>query len=267
MEFLKNDKHPCHHKNFGLLVKILIIFLAVLTLSFAVGAWNKIKESKYIGQDIIVRNTISVSGTGEAYVKPNLGLVSFSVITEKKTVAQSMSENTKKMNKVIETMKALGIEEKDLKTTQFDIYPRYEYQDDETFPLREKRVLVGYEVFQSLQVKIRDLEKSGQIVQGAADAGANQVGDLTFAVDDQKRGEAEKQTRKDAIKEAKEQAKEIAKQLGVGLIRIIDFSEQSYAPRSDYMLKEAYGSGGATPQIETGENKIETTVYITYEIN
>ena len=259
MEFLKSGDH---HKNLSLLVRVLIIFLAILTISFAVGAWNKIKESKYIGQDIMIRNTISVIGTGETYVKPNLGVASFSVKTEGKTALLTMSENTKKMNSVIEKMKELGVEEKDLKTIRFQIYPYYEY-------IQERRVLTGYEATQSIQVKMRDLEKVGQIVEAAVNAGANQTDDLAFTVDDEERGKAEKEARENAIKEAKEQAKEIADQLGIGLVRIINFSENSYGPRA-FESKEFYGiggGGGSAPQIETGENKIETTVYITYEIN
>ena len=204
----------------------------------------------------------------QVYAKPNLGLASFSVKTEGKTVVQVMSENTKNMNAVIEVMKGLGVEEKDLKTTEFNIYPRYEYQENGILD-RNRRVLAGYDISQSLQVKIRDLDKAGQIIQGATNAGANQVNDLIFTFDDEELGQYEDQVREIAIKKAKSQANQVANQLGVDLVRIISFNEQAYSPRSDFMSKEmiGIGGGGGMPQIETGENKIETTVYITYEIN
>jgi uncharacterized protein YggE len=176
------------------------------------------------------------------------------------------------MNAVIDSVKSQGVEEKDIKTISFNIYPRYEYRKEETeiYPYPPgKRVLVGYEIQQSLQVKIRDMEKIGDIIQGATDAGANQVGDLQFTIDEQ--DELKKQAREEAIKKAKAKAQELASQLGIKLVRIANFSEGVSVPRYDYTLTKEAAMGGAgeavpQPQIETGENKIEVTVTITYEI-
>jgi len=267
MEFLKN----CCSENkniFIVLISVLVVFLAVLTVSGIVGILNQIKEGRYIGQEIETKNTITVSDTGEIYAKPDLGITSFSVKTEKKTVAQAMTENTQKMNQIIDSMKDLGVEEKDLKTTTFNIYPRYDYINTITFD-RGKRVLAGYEITQSLQVKIRDLDKIGQIIESATDAGANQVGNLSFTIDNE--DEFKKQAREEAINKAKIKAKELADQLGVNLVRIVSFNESRQPPiyYDNYAVKEAIGigGGGEIPQIETGENKIEVSVSITYEIN
>jgi len=250
----------------AVLAKTLIIFMAVLTISVAIGAWNKIKESKYIGQEIETRNTIMVSDQAEVYAKPDLAIVQFSAVTEAKTVSQAMSQNTAKMNAVISAIKGLGVDEKDLKTTSFNINPLYQYEK-ETLYGTGKRTLYGYEVNQSLEVKIRDLSKIGQLIEGAAAAGANQVGDLWFTID--KEDELKAQAREEAIKKAKLKAEILAKQLGVKLVRIISFSESGEVP-SYYFEKSGYGIGGgaaSTPQIETGQNKIEANVAITYEIN
>ena len=248
---------------------VLIAFLIILSVSAAVGIFNKVKEGRYIGQDVEVKNTITVTGTGEVYAKPDLAIVSFTVKTEAKSVAEAMEENTEKMNAVIGFMKAEGIEEKDLKTTNFNIYPRYEYyekEDIEMWPRPEgQRVLVGYEITQSLQIKIREMESVGDIIQLATGAGANQVGSLNFTIDDQ--DELKNQAREEAIKEAKEKAQELASQLGIKLIRIQSFSESGGYPYYDYIRSEAVGMGGEAPKIETGENKIEVSVTLTYEIN
>ena len=126
--------------------------------------------------------------------------------------------------------------------------------------------MVGYEVTQSLQVKIRDLEKIGQIIEGATGAGANQVGSLQFTIDGQ--DELKAQIREEAIKKARAKAEKIADKLGVDLVRVVGFSEGALAVRYDYALKaEAMGGNAEAPQIETGENKVETTVSIVFEIN
>lgn len=235
---------------------ILGIFLVTLIISKAIDIKDKIQ---------ITGNTITVSDTGEIYAKPDLALTTFSVITEAKTVGEAMSENTKKMNAVIDFVKGQGVEEKDLKTTSFNIYPRYEwYEKSEIYP-QGKRVLVGYEVQQSLQVKIRDMTKIGDIIEGATEAGANQVGDLQFTID--KEDELKAQARAQAIEKAKTKAKELANQLGVKLVRITNFSESSVIPYYYGLERAAVPiGGGEAPQIETGENKIEVTVTITYEI-
>jgi len=245
---------------------ILEIFLIVLIILNSVNIFNKIKEGKYIGQEIETKNTITVSGKGEIYVKPDISLTTFSVITEAKTVNEALQNNTKKMNSVISFLKEQGIEDKDLKTINFNISPRYEwYEKSDIYP-EGKRVLVGYEVSQSLQVKIRDMEKIGTIIEGATKAGANNVGDLQFAIDDQK--ELIKQAREQAIIEAKKEAQAIASSLGVSLKRIVGFNENNIMPQmyTKNFYQEASLAVPSALQIQTGENKIEMTVNITYEI-
>ena len=249
---------------------ILNILLIVLIVSLGVDVFNKIKESRYIGQEIESKNTIQVSATGEVYAQPDLALTTFSVVTEAKDVSQAMQENSAKMNSIIDFVKEQGIVDKDLKTTSFNIYPRYEWHEKGTCVIpcpSGRRVLVGYEVRQSLQVKIRDMTKIGEIVEGATEKGANQVSGLQFTIDNQ--DELKKQARAEAIEKARDKAKTLASQLGVKLIRITSFNEGSMMPRY-YGLETAMGMGGDEGgglQIETGENKIEVTVTITYEIN
>jgi len=255
----------CKEKNkrlLGFILVILGVFLISLIISEAIDIQIRLTKTE---------NTITVSDTGEVYAKPDLALTTFSVVNEAKTVAEAMSENAKKMNAVIDSVKSQGVEDKDVKTTSFNIYPRYEWYEPEclTYPCPTgRRVLVGYEVQQSLQVKIRDMTKIGEILQGATDAGANQVGDLQFTID--KQDELKKQAREEAIKKAKTKAQELASQLGIKLIRIVNFNEGVSVPYYyDYALKEMAAMGGGeepVPQIETGENKITVTVTITYEI-
>lgn len=245
------------------LVIILTLFLTTLTVSTIVGIQNKIKEGKYIG----TRNTITVSDTGTTYTKPDLAIVNLSVKNEAKTVDKAIEENTEQMNSIIDAVKEQGVEDKDLKTISFNIYPRYEYYEKREVPPyypQGERVLVGYEVIQNLQVKIRDMKKIGKIIEEATTAGANQVGNLQLTVD--KQDEFKKQAREQAIKKAKAKAEELALQLGVNLVRITNFIESSVYPRF-YSLNESAFGGGEAPQIEIGENKIEVTVSITYEIN
>lgn len=259
-------RKKCLFISFIVVLNVLLVFLVVW---IGVGIQNKIKEGKYIGRDIESRDTITVSDKGEVYAKPDLALTSFSVVTEAATVNAAMIDNTEKMNDVIAFVKGRGVEDKDLKTTSFNIYPRYEWQEKATCvpPCPSgRRVLVGYEIRQSLQVKIRDMGKIGEIIEGATTAGANEVGSLQFTIDNE--DELKKQARDEAIEKAKAKAEELALSLGVNLVRITNFSESGIFPRFYALSESMEGKGGEEmPQIETGENKIEVTVTITYEIN
>ena len=263
MEFNKENCLNYHHRNFKFLVWTLTAFLIVLTISGVVGINNKIKENRYIGQDVMIRNTFSVSGSAEVYAKPDLGLITFSVKTESKTVANAMLDNSKKMNNIIDRLKELEVEDKDLKTTAFNIRPRYEYERESG-----KQTLVGYGITQSLEVKIRNLDNVGKIIQGATDKGANQVGNLSFVIDNEE--EFKEQARAEAIKKAQAKAKKIAEELGVKIIGVVSFDEGVQTPSFNYLEKAVYGMDGGgeiSPSIETGENKIEVNVSIVYEIN
>ena len=206
-------------------------------------------------------NLISVSGLGEVYVTPDVGYITISVQTENKDVSVASEENHNKMNDVIEYIKSEGVESKDIKTTGYSINPRYEWNND-----TGKRTLAGYEVSQSVNVKIRDLSKVGTIISNATSKGANDVSSLSFIVDDDEEAKAE--AKELAIKDAKEKAKELEDLLGVKMVKIVNFYEQSDGYSSRVIHNEVMKESVAipAPTIEVGENKITSMVTITYSI-
>ena len=254
MEEFKIDK--CCPLKINLVLGILALFLVVLAVSTVIDINDKLKETESV---------ITVQGTGEVYAKPDLALTTFSVAVEAASVTEALTENTERMNTIIAAVKNEGVEEKDLKTTSFNIYPRYEWRNQTLYYPSGERVLVGYEVHQSLQVKIRDMGKVGVIIQAATESGANEVGSLQFTIEEQ--DELKSQAREEAISEAKEKAEELAFQLGVKLVGVSSFNESGYVPLYSVAERmEGIGGAGGGPTIETGENKIEVTVNITYKI-
>ena len=245
-------------KNLTRLLSILVIVLAIF---LAIQAYNGFQEGKYIGKDIMPSNTITVSAAGEAFAKPDIAQISVSAVREAKTVLEAQKSHTESINKIVAYLKDSGIEEKDIRTSAYNIYPRYDY-------LRDKgQVFRGYEVSQTLDVKIRDLEKVGKILNGVAEMGANQVGGINFVIDDE--DAVKREARKQAIDKAKEKADQIAKDLGVSFGRLVSFYESS----GDFPIYRSYmteGMGGAelvpAPEIPSGENKVTITVNLTYEI-
>ncbi len=239
-----------------IIVIIVLVFIGKMFFYGGHGDWN----NKIV-------NTITVSGTGEVIVKPDMATVSFGVVKLSADVTTAQTESATKMEAILQVLKDNGVEDKDIKTTNYNIYPKYEYQNYVSYPYG-KQVMVGYEVSQTVSVKIRDLSTAGAILAGVGKAGATDISGLNFTVDDE--DSIKDQARDLAIKDAKAQAKVLAKSLGVRLIRITSYTEGGVYPVY-YGLEKAtaMGIGGGetdAPPVPTGENTITSNISITYEI-
>jgi hypothetical protein len=230
------------------------LFLIVLIIFVGAKAVNEIKKPI----DISNISRITVSGEGKVFAKPDIGKVSISVVNEEKTVAEAQTKSAESINKVIEFLKSSGVEEKDIKTTNYSISPQYDYLEN------QGRVFRGYEVRQRLEVKIRDLAKSGEILAGATEAGANQVGSLSFTIDEEEI--IKQEARQKAIENAKKKAQKLAKDLGVKLGRVVSFNESSFPSSPVFFEARALDIGGGAPNIPTGENEITVNVSVVYQI-
>ena len=218
---------------------------------------NKNGKSGYNSNNI---DQISFTGEGKIYIKPDIAFVDVSVVTQGERIKDVQDANTKKMNKVIGFLKDSGIDEKDIKTTNYNLYPQYTYENNKI------PQIMGYQINQTLNIKIRSLDKVGTILEGGVGAGINQVNSLYFGVENDE--QVKEQARKMAIDDAKKKAEILASQLGVRLIKIIGFSDNTVGYQVPIYDAKAYGvgGGGATPDIQTGQNEITVNVTITYEI-
>jgi len=255
------------------LMMTLVAVGVVLALFLAVKTLEEIKGYGLIGKDIPAQTTISVSGKGEITVIPDIATVSFSVITEGAVVSDAQESATKKMNAAIAVVRSLGVEEKDIKTTGYNISPRYEYSKIGV-PCTEwgcppgKQILTGYQVSQNVSVKIRKIADAGKILSKLGETGVSDISGLTFSID--KEDVVKNDARGKAIDDAQAKAKVLAKQLGVSLVRVVSFSESGNYPIY-YAKGAALGMGGSdasapVPEIPVGENTITSNVTITYEI-
>ncbi len=255
-------------KNCGLICKIIgIVFIALLVVltGYYLAATNeKMKQSNSIGKE---NNIITVTKKGTVYTTPNLVKVSFSIITEEKKVGDALKNNSQKSNSVIETLKSQGVGESDIKTIYFNVYPLYEWRKNSIdIYSTGTRVLVGYEARQTIEVRIRDIEKVSNIIESSVSAGANEVGDLNFIVENEDIFKTQARTK--AIIDAKNEAYKTAQTLGVKLGDIVSFTESTYIP-FDYLKAASssdLGMGSAESSIASGENKIEVTVNISFKI-
>ncbi|MCC7004675.1 SIMPL domain-containing protein [Candidatus Nomurabacteria bacterium] len=262
-----NHENILNNKNVLKALLAVLIILSLFLLSKTIAELNQISLGK--GN---VPNTITVNGKSEVYEKPDIASFNFSVVENAGTVALAQSRATEKTNKAVAFLKTSGVDvEKDVKTIGYDIYPKYDYQNYVCSSIScppSRQILTGYEVSQSISVKVRKIEDAGKILSGIGDLGVSNVSGLDFSVD--KKDELTLQVREYAIKDAKKQAEILSKSLGVKIDKIIGFSEVGQGP---YPIYNKYGMGGTdmavsatAPSIPTGQSKITSEVSITYEI-
>jgi len=236
------------------LLVLLSVFLLVLIISEGLEIKDKLKS----------KETIVFSGQGKSTGIPDVALITLSIITEEMTAKETINGNAKITNEVIKFIKEAGIDEKDVKTQSFTLSPRYDW-------VRGERIFKGYHLTSTLAVKIRELEKISDIIDGAVSRGANQVGDIQFVIDNPE--SLREEARNEAINNAKEKAQSIAKATGLKLGKIVSFSESvvpiSQDYRSSYYLEmeEETGAGvKPSPEIEKGSQEIEVNVSLIFEL-
>ena len=225
---------------------------------------NTNKAYNYIGQSAVRQPTVVVSGEGKVVVKPDVAIMNFGLVTQNTVLAKAQQENTEKMNNFLKALKKdFSVDDRDVQTSNYQLNPRYDWRNDQ-------QTLIGYEVHQNVIVKIRNLEKLGELVALAGQSQLNQLGDLRFTIDDPEKAKAEARVK--AFTQIKEKAKALSEVSGVKLGRIISLQESAggalprlmmYAASDMTLAKE---SGAMAPTLETGSNEIIVQFSVEYEI-
>ena len=200
---------------------------------------------------------IIVAGEGKVFVKPDVALVALGVKTEAKKSIDAINQNNERMNAVIKTIKDLGVNEKDIRTSVYNLFPVYDYTET-------GRVFIGYSLDQQVVVKIRDFDKINDILDQVTTVGANIVGDLQFTLDDPEGARAGARVK--AVEQAKVKAFTLVNQAGLKIVKLVNVSEgHAPSPQPVYMMSGAEKAGVA-PDIQPGQSEINTTVYLTYRV-
>lgn len=258
-------------------IKDLIGVAAILGVAFfAYATWVYVYSyAKSVGPGAY--RTFSVLAEGEAVAIPDVAQFTLSVITQGGTdIASLQQQNVERVNSAIAFVKGQGVEDKDIKTQQFLLEPRYQHftcprpalGDAKPCPPPE---IVGYTITQTVQVKVRDFAKVGEIVSGVVNSGANSVSQLAFTLDD--KDAPQQEARNQAIQKAQKKADAMARAAGFRLGNLISLHEESGPPF--FSLEERAfesGRGGAAlpalpaPVIEPGSQEVKVSVTLTYEI-
>jgi len=221
---------------------------------------NVIVQRDYIGKAVRDRDVITVSGHAKKTAKPDLAQIDIGLYSEGATVAAVQSDNSAKMNAVIAAIKALGVKDADIQSSNYNLQPKFDYTNS-------KQTLTGYTLTQSVGVKLRDLTKVGDVIDKSVAAGANQVNSLQFTIDDPTA--LQDSTRIDAIKDARTKANALADALGLHIVKVVTFSESGgVTPPMPYAsdMVAMKSAAGAVPTIQAGSLDVDMTVAVTFEV-
>ena len=222
------------------------VFLIFISLPLAQISYAK-KKSK--------NSTIEVTGKARMMVTPNVATITFAVETNATKAQQAVRENARLTEKLLNTLKKIGGQKVEIKTSGFNLMPVY----DKNNRFRPK----GYRVTNTVIVETKDIEEVGRFIDEASKVGVSRIGSLAFSTDreEQLRREAAIQ----AVKQAKNMAADLAAAAGLTIKKIIKLSYTPRGPVRPYMM-EAMAARAKTP-IEIGELTIEESVNVVFEVD
>jgi uncharacterized protein YggE len=235
--------------------KIVFPLAAVLVLGLVLTACGP--STVTVQQQPSLR-TVTVTGTGMLTLTPDIAYIYIGVHTENASASQAVADNNTQAQAVMTTIKGFGVEDKDIKTTNFSIYPQQQY--DTT----GKRTGVLYAVDNTVYVTVRDLTKLGDLLDATVKAGANNINSIQFDVAD--KTEALAQARQAAVQNARKQADELTIASGVKLGDVQTISYADSTPPVPVPFARADNLAAASVPVSAGSMQISTTVTIVYAI-
>ncbi|MEM7069290.1 MAG: SIMPL domain-containing protein [Pseudomonadota bacterium] len=243
-------------------------FFKNTTFAFAVSTPLFLAASAGVFANEPLPRTISVTGTGVESVAPDMALISIGVVREAKTARAAVDENNKEMTAILSALKEQGIEDKDLQTSNFNIQPRYHYPKRQANGEQPAPQITGYIVSNNLDVRIRDLAKTGEILDLLVSTGMNSGGNIRFLNQDTLA--ILKKARISAVKDARGKAETLAEAAGVELGDILNISENTTTPRPGPIAHArtlAIQEDASAVPIAGGENSYRVNVQISWEID
>ena len=248
------------HRIYLTLAGILMVYVI-----FWVGTMirNNIEAYYHIGQADRQERMITLEAEAKVTATPDIAMTTIGMVATGETVTAAQEANTNVMNALIIKLQEQGIAEDDIQTTNYNIYPQYNYTTD------DGRILEGYEVSQNVTVKIRDIEKANQVIALAGEVGANSVGGLQFTIDD--RDVYKQEATMKALEKVYEKARTLSKALGVRVVSVVSYNEyeagdNGYQPYYAYDTPLSVTKESVVPDVQSGSMDVTMHTSVTFEI-
>jgi uncharacterized protein len=196
-------------------------------------------------------------------VEPDLAAITAGVETTAPTAVEALRRNSAEMQRVVELIKALGIAARDIQTTRVSLNPQYDYE-----PNTGRAVFRGYQASNQVSVNLRDIKRTGEVLDALVSAGATNVYGPSFSVEDDSAAKAE--ARKRAMTRGLAQAEEYARAAGFAGVRLLQVQETIYAQAAPMERAVAYKAvteaADAAAPIEPGLIEAGVSIQLTYEM-
>ena len=202
---------------------------------------------------------LQVSAQAEVRRKPDVARLSAGVVTQAPEAQAAMQANAQRMQSVVAAIRQAGIADKDIRTTGVHLQPQYAYGENRA------PQLTGYQVSNSVQVTVRDLERIGPTLDALVAQGANQVNGPDFGIEDE--DAVRDLARAEAVQKARRRAQVYAEAAGMGVRRIVAITESGgYSPPTPYPRMAMAQSESADTPVEPGENVVSASIEVWFEL-
>jgi hypothetical protein len=194
-------------------------------------------------------------------VEPDIATVSAGVTTQERTAVAAMRTNAQAMTAVVERIKQLGIAERDIQTSGISLGAMYDYNQQ-----TQRQVFRGYQASNRVSVKLRQIERTGDVLDALVAAGATDLGGPDFSVEDDTA--ARTQARRTAMETARAQALDYARTAGFSDIRLLEIRESVAAQPPMPLLRQARAESAADASTPVQPGLVQTgvSVTVTYEL-
>ncbi len=229
-------------------------------VAFAVLA--ALAVSPALAEEAKTMRTIQISGHGEVRQAPDLAIVTTGVVTAAADAKAALAANTKVMNALFAQLKASGVDDKDVQTSNFSVQPQYDYGQNNGQPPK----ITGYQVSNTVTVTLRKLDSVGDVLDKLVSSGSNQVNGVSFSIADPQA--AQDEARKAAVADALRKANVLSSAAGVKLGAITSISEAGEnAPQPVVMMRgKAMAADAAPVPVAQGEQTIAADIDVVWTI-
>jgi uncharacterized protein YggE len=238
-------------------MRALLIATAMVT---AAGAPAAAQTSVAVPVQAVAGTRLDVSATGEVSRVPDIAVVSAGVVTRADSASGAIQENAQRMERVRAALRRAGIAERDIQTSNISLNPEYRYAENRA------PQLVGYTASNQVSVRFRDIRNTGRILDALVAEGANQINGPTLTIDRPEAALDEARTR--AVAAGRARADLYARALGMRVVRLLSVSETGgySAPPPMPMMMEARGAAAADTKIDPGEQRLQVTIAMSFEL-
>ena len=208
----------------------------------------------------IAGTRLDLNATGEVTRVPDLALITAGVVTRASSAGSAMQQAAQRMSRVRAALKAAGVEDRDIQTSNVSLNPDYVYEQN-----KAPRI-TGYSASNQLTIRFRDIARAGPILDALVQEGANQISGPSLTIE--KPEAALDEARAKAIANGRARAELYARSLGLRIARVVSVSESGgYAPPPvPPMVMMAERSGGANTSVEPGEQKLQVNLAMIFEL-